>query len=359
LRLLFITRKFPPSIGGMETYSRDLYQAFLDLGVDVRLHGPGRGMVGRPSLLQMAGFFFSAVWTLLRYGRSFDALLLGDFALASLAPVASIASLGRIRVVVSLHGNDLYFMRKSDWQACVYRMLARCVVASGSIDAAVANSHAISVEAARHGIAPVTVIPLATSVPQAGLMVSERKPLVVFTSRLIRYKGLSWFVREVWPHLDPRLELVVAGHVWDADEHAAMADQPRIRYLGAVAPDALPALRASAIASIMPNRPPAEGEQDEGFGLVALEGPAVGTPTVASRCGGLPDAVAEGITGFLLPPLDASAWIDCLNDIANWPVNKRRAFAEGARAYTLEHYNWQRVGQRTLDVLQNLPSSHD
>ena len=335
----------------METYSRELYEALRDLPADVVLHGPAPSMVGRPSLWQMARFFAGACWTLLRHGRAFDTLLLGDFALASLAPVAKLASLGRLRVVVSLHGNDLYFMRKRTWDARLYRLLARVVVGSGALDAGVANSNAIRAEAERNGIAPVTVVPLATTAPPATVMDVSRKPLLVFTSRLIRYKGLSWFVREVWPHLDPQLELVVAGQVWDEEELASLLDEPRIRYLGPLPHADLPALRASAIASIMPNRPPAAGEQDEGFGLVALEGPVVGTPTVASRCGGLPDAVADGITGFLLPPMDASAWIRCLNDIATWPAERRQAFAGRARQYTLDHYNWRLVAQRTLAVL--------
>jgi glycosyltransferase involved in cell wall biosynthesis len=336
----------------METYSFELYRALQDIGCDVELCKPGADMLGRPSLYQMARFFLSASWFLLRRARAFDAILLGDFALASLAPVARFASRGKARVVVSLHGNDLYFLRKRNAQALLYRVLARGVVASRSIDAAIANSSAIAGEAARHGIEPVTVVPLATVLPPASVMSAERDPLLVFTSRLIRYKGLSWFIREVWPHLDQRLELVVAGQVWDEAEHACLVGQPRVRYLGPVPYESLPALRARAIASIMPNIPPTESEQDEGFGLVALEAPAVGTPTVASRCGGIADAVAEGVTGFLLPPLDAPAWIARLNDLVQWPDARREAFSREARRHIDEHYNWRLVARRTLAALE-------
>jgi phosphatidyl-myo-inositol dimannoside synthase len=353
MRVLFITRKFPPSSGGMEIYSKQLYEALVDMGTDIHLHRPATDLIGRPSLRQVAGFFFSACWMLLRTGRQFDAILIGDYAIASLAMIAKLATFGKVRVVVSLHGNDLYFMRKRTLKARVYRAINRLVVVSGALDAAMANSHAIENEAKRRSIAPVTVVPLATVVPPEPLQEDiRRERMVVFTGRLIRYKGLSWFVDNVWPFVDPELELVVAGQVWDSPEFECLGRQPRITYLGVLPHGEVSLLRARAIASIMPNIPPAADEQDEGFGLVALEAPAVGTPTIASRCGGIPDAVADGITGFLLPPLDAAAWIRALNEVAHWSADHRDAFARAAREHVIEHFNWRLVAQRTLAVLE-------
>lgn len=352
MRILFVTRKFPPSTGGMEVYSQQLHAALGTLpGVEVDLVKPGVGYRGRPSLLQMARFCLRATVVLLARARRYDAVLLGDFAIAALAVPAKIGSLGRARTVVALHGNDLYFMRGRRLLPALYRMLGRCVAASGTVDAAVANSDAIRQEAGRRGLrAPVTVVPLGTSLP-APPPAPTREPVLLFAGRLIRYKGLAWFVREVWPHVDPRLVLHVAGPVWDPSELECLRDQPRIHYLGTLPPDALPALRAAAIACVMPNLPPGPHEQDEGFGLAALEGPAVGTPTLASSCGGLVDAVVEGVTGFLLPPRDPAAWIACINAVAGWDEPRRRAFGERARDHVGAHFNWTLTAERTLSVL--------
>lgn len=358
MRTLFITRKYPPSVGGMETYSLYLGQALQALDPQVELMKPRVDLHGRPSLAQITGFFLSACWRLLWQGRRYDAVLLGDYAIASLAIVAKIASLGRLRTVVSLHGNDLYFMRGRSLTARVYRALSWCVTRSGALDAAVANSHAIRDEATRWGIAPVTVIPLATPAPGGDVDAAQaRKPQLLFTGRLIAYKGLAWFMDAVWPRLDQRWELLVAGQVWDESEHRAIQDQPRVRYLGAVPYAQLPALRASVMACIMPNVPPRADQQDEGFGLVALEAPAVGTPTVASACGGIPDAVADGVTGFLLPARDADAWVKQLDEILHWPQATRARFAGQAVQHIRDHYNWPLVARRTLDVLRIPPFS--
>ena len=57
----------------------------------------------------------------------------------------------------------------------------------------------------------------------------------------------------------------------------------------------------------------------EGFGIVFVEANMYGKPVVASRSGGIPDAVIDGVTGFLVPELNVDALADVL-----------RAFAEGS-----------------------------
>jgi glycosyltransferase involved in cell wall biosynthesis len=352
MRILFITRKFPPSVGGMEIYSKEIYDALLDAGNDVRLHRPTTPILGRPSVFRVGIFFLSSCWTLVRQRKSCDAVLLGDFCLSALAVFAKACMPRRVRVVVALHGNDLYFMRKRNALAAIYRWICRFVVWSKALDAAIANSHAIKREALGRGIESVSVVPLATRVGTLREQETpERLRAILFSGRLIQYKGLSWFVTHVWPRLDPTVELLVAGEVWDAAERDCLREDIRIKYLGPIPYDDLANLRARVAVCIMPNIPAATTEQDEGFGLAALEAPAVGTPIVAAACGGLPDAVANEITGFLLPPMDQSAWINCLHDVLAWPPETYTLFGQRAREHIAKHYNWNLVALRTAQIL--------
>jgi len=352
MRILFITRKFPPSVGGMEIYSKELYEALQEIGANVQICKPKNPILGRPSVFRVGTFFLSACWTLLRQRRSFDAVLIGDFCIASLAMVAKAFMPGSVRIVVALHGNDLYFMRKRTLLATVYRWICTVVVASRSLDAAIANSRAIEQEALSRGLRYISVVPLATRLPDLDVPTSSgRRLALLFAGRLIRYKGLSWFVNNVLPSLDPSLELLVAGEVWDESERICLNSDPRIHYLGPVPYEKLAVLRAQVAACIMPNIPPVSTEQDEGFGLAALESPAAGTPVIAAAVGGLPDAVAHGTTGFLLPPLDAAAWIRCVNDLLTWTPEQYAHFTRTARAHIAECYNWHLVAHRTVAVL--------
>jgi phosphatidylinositol alpha-1,6-mannosyltransferase len=357
-KALFLTRKYPPSVGGMETYSRSLYEEMKGIDPQIDLLKPGSDILGRPSTWRMCKFLAGAAGRLLLRARDYDVVLLGDYAIASLAIIAKLVTFGRIRTVVSLHGNDLYFMRHRSVKAFAYRAVSWLVVRSKCLDAAIANSSAIKEEAASRGISNITIIPLATTIPnflKRDHPISEGTFRLLFTGRLIRYKGLSWFLREVWPKLDERFELWVAGTVWDEPELSALKAAPRVKYLGAIPHEKLPELRATMVACIMPNIPPSATEQDEGFGLVALESPAVGTPIIASRCGGIPDAIADSVTGFLLPPLDSSQWADCLTNVAAWAQEERDEFATRARQFIMDNYNWNLVAQRTLKVLRPGP----
>jgi len=70
----------------------------------------------------------------------------------------------------------------------------------------------------------------------------------------------------------------------------------RVRFLGRVDRESLREAYASSSLLVLAPRP--RPGDVEGFGIVYLEAAAVGTPSLASRCGGAPDAVADGESGF-------------------------------------------------------------
>lgn len=355
MRILFITRKFPPSIGGMEIYSKCLFEAIRHTDSTIDLYKPRRPIVGRPSVLEIFRFFLGACLTLLHRGRNYDIVLLGDFAISGLALVSKICSVGRARVVVALHGNDLYFRRKTGIKSAVYKWMCSLVIRSHAIDVAVANSRTIKAEALECGMGNVCVIPLATAIPPAPDFATPSRPhIILYAGRLIRYKGLSWFVEMVWPRLSAEFALHVAGPIWDQSELECLRNEPRIVYLGEIRHDDLHALRRQALACIMPNLPPTGSEQNEGFGLAALESAAVGTPVVASRLGGLAEAVVDGVTGFLIEPLDADAFVACINMIADWDEARRRQFATTARQMIAEKFTWGRVANDYINEFKRL-----
>ena len=80
----------------------------------------------------------------------------------------------------------------------------------------------------------------------------------------------------------------------------------------------------------------------ESFGLAALEAMACEVPVVASNVGGLPEVVADGVTGSLHPPeaLDAMAAsaIRILTD-----PERHRAMAEAGRRRTCELFSVDRI----------------
>ncbi|WP_084715307.1 D-inositol-3-phosphate glycosyltransferase [Streptacidiphilus rugosus] len=97
----------------------------------------------------------------------------------------------------------------------------------------------------------------------------------------------------------------------------------------------------AATALVMPS-------YSESFGLVALEAQACGTPVVAAAVGGLPVAVRDGETGFLVQGHDPRAWARVLRRFVDNPELGARmgaAAADHARAF-----GWGTAARATADV---------
>jgi len=87
---------------------------------------------------------------------------------------------------------------------------------------------------------------------------------------------------------------------------------------------------------------------NEGLPNVALEAIACGLPVVASRVGGVPEIVREGVNGFLVPPSDSNALAEAL----------RRAldtkWDHGAIRASVSQFDWNVNARALLDVLEKI-----
>ncbi|HEY8062931.1 MAG TPA: glycosyltransferase family 4 protein [Gemmatimonadales bacterium] len=128
------------------------------------------------------------------------------------------------------------------------------------------------------------------------------RPFVFFAGRLELIKGLD----DVIPAFAncPDLDLVIAG---DGDHAARLrslaAGMPNVRFLGRLAPEALPAYYRHALASLVPS------VCYETFGIVLIEAFRQGTPVIARRVGPFPEIIERSGAGVLfstLPELEAA-----------------------------------------------------
>ncbi|HVM45325.1 MAG TPA: glycosyltransferase, partial [Candidatus Thermoplasmatota archaeon] len=170
------------------------------------------------------------------------------------------------------------------------------------------------------------------------------EPLALFAGRISAEKGifvlLEAFARA--RRLVPQARLHIAGsgpRLVDAKEAARRLGVGRaVEFLGRVPNERLPALYARAWCVAVPSTWP------EPFGIVAAEAALCGAPVLASRIGGLPEALAvedaaDPAPHALVPPGDVAAWADALVAALQQPGSVPAAAREAVAA---------RVGRREV-----------
>jgi glycosyltransferase involved in cell wall biosynthesis len=188
---------------------------------------------------------------------------------------------------------------------------------------------------------------------------------VLFVGRLTPHKGVDRLIRAV-PEAT-RLRVVGSG---GHDSHPPERDYPdllrrlargrAVAFLGAVPEEQLPVLYRQASVVALPSvNHTCYGRHVsvvELLGLAALEAMASATPVVASRVGGLPEIVEDGVTGFLVEPGDVDELRGRLDQVL-----RDRKLAERlgrtARERVLERFTWDACAERCLGVYRELLES--
>jgi phosphatidylinositol alpha-1,6-mannosyltransferase len=181
--------------------------------------------------------------------------------------------------------------------------------------------------------------------------------IILTVGGLVARKGHDMVIRAL-PHLlrtvpDASYLIVGRGRCRAELEQLATAlgVRDRVIFAGGVSNDDLPHVFALSDVFVMPSRQ--ELKAVEGFGLVFLEAAACGKPVVGGRSGGIPDAIVDGVTGFLVHPTDHE---DIARGLARLLTDEELATRLGqqGRRRVVEEFAWGRVASRVQEILQSV-----
>lgn len=155
--------------------------------------------------------------------------------------------------------------------------------------------------------------------------------------RLSVEKGLESIV----PGWASRKRLVVVGDGPERRRLESLAG-PGVELRGAVAAGNVPSLLRGARAVLVPSI------GYETAGRVGIEAFAAGVPVIASRIGGLPEHVDHGVSGLLVEPGNATAWVDAVAQLEDDDTSVR--LGDGAYTAWQERFSPD-IGLRSLETL--------
>ncbi len=409
---LLVTNDFPPKLGGIQSYLWELWRR-LPAGEVTVLTTPYPGAAefdraqpfrvvrdrGFPWRLPppLSGGHPPSPGVLLptpALARRIDALARDIGAtLIFLDPALPLGVLGsRLRsapYVVVLHGAEVTVPgRLPGSRALLRRVLdgAAGVLAAGHYPAGEAARAAgrplpglvIPPGVDVHRFRPAAEDPAARALTRKRFGLPEGAPLVLGVSRLVPRKGFDVLIDAV-ARLDRRcfpsagdgvveeaaaeasvasrvgepVHFALAGNGRDRERLAKRAARAglgdRFHLLGRVPDEDLASLYATADVFAMCCRERWAGLEAEGFGIVFLEAAASGVPAVAGRSGGAWEAVEDGVTGFVVDPLDAGAVAGALGRLLADPALRRQMGAAArARAETSFAYDSLAAGLTPL-----------
>lgn len=256
------------------------------------------------------------------------------------------------RLVATFHGAEVALAKRKSHYRPILKRLTR------NLDAAIANSASTAATVRELTGVEATVIPFGPprgavnlDRPPEGIEAYDGMPIVLAVGRMIERKGFPVLVRAA-KKLRGRARVVIVGGgeyepvVRQEIERHEVGDV--VRLAGRLSNEELSDLYRRCAVFCLPAIVDSRGET-EGLGVVLIEAMSHGKPVVASRLGGIVDAVEDGENGLLIPPDDPEALANALLRVFESPELAAK-LGEAGRERSKRLFSWENVAERHLKV---------
>jgi len=302
--------------------------------------------------IQVPFFIFCMTYSLFRIIRKENPSLIHVHWILPQGLVAVIAKMFcNVRVITTAHGSDAFTLKGS-----LLDSLKRIVLCKS--DAWTSNTRATSMAIGQTRLPKPQIIPMGVHVKrfQNGrperlrAELSKDDFLVLFVGRLIKEKGVEDLLKSISllpPDLINRTHLWIVGEGdqvhWLKNYSDTLGTGANVRFYGPIANDQLADFYSAADLLVMPST------EVEGQGLVILEAFAARLCVIATRVGGISEAVEDGYSGVLIEPHHPEQLSTAIQKLL-YSDQLRRELTENAFSKVQRYYDWVGIAKDFEDL---------
>jgi len=352
-KVLFITRAYPPVVGGLEKLSYKMTTGVSKL-TETYIIANRKGKKNIPFFVPYA--FLKSLFLIPI--KKIDVIHVSDPVLSPLGFV--LKKIFRKKVVTSIHGLDITLDNKL-YQMIISSFLKR-------LDKYICISEYVKNLALNYGLPNEKCIVIPIGVNPEDFILNEKnikeklsketnidlknKKILLSVGHLVERKGFRWFIENVMPKLSKNHVYLIIGGYGNMSKGNELETYKKLAFdkgvgdrvflLGKVSDKILKLAYNSADVFVMPNIK-VEGDV-EGFGMVAIEATSCGVPVIASNLEGIKDAVKHNKNGVLVESENVEEFIKELSK--NGELKRK---GKSFREYTKENYSWKKISEKYLE----------
>jgi phosphatidylinositol alpha-1,6-mannosyltransferase len=354
-KILIISFNFPPTIGGIETYAKELKQNFKNKE-DVDFIHPEKEMSAN-SLRRGISLISFILKTYSQISKKhYELVQLTSFNLWILGYLYSL-KYKNSKILINIWGLEFVYKNKSGFFPKLYKkiFIGNKALSSKNFHYLV-SSNASKELMVKNGFrkSNINLIKLGVSNQQ----ISRKKTKVLsekyflFVGRIVERKGLSWFSNNILPYY-PDFKLKVVGPIGNQKEfNLSMGDN--VDYLGVVTDEKLMELRMKASISIVPNIFLPNEDDFEAFCFVTIESVASGSLVVASNYQGIPEALLNGKLGSLAEPSNIDSWVNLINKNLSYSYKERFEIISERIKILEKELSWKVLFDKTKELYDEI-----
>lgn len=380
MKILYIASEFPPCSGGISVFASNLLDQLLNQGHKIFLCVPKRSSVKPHKNLEKIIYYnsdknvlkqFSLIFLKQIMTSSVDVVFFTQFLGTAWTGILLFSKIMRIPTVALCHEWELHYLKWNIRDKLGLKIGIRLLTLG------LANSNFCKNSMLEAGMKDHHVVVLNpganindvdfnydNSSLREKYEIPDNTIILLTVCRIEEKKGIDLVIEAMknLKEMYPRLIYIVVGKVadWGKNYYENLLRmithyglEKKVIFTGFISDNSFFHIYNQADIYIGPSRIETHNSSPraEGFGITYLEASAACLPVIASRTGGIPDAVEDGISGILVENENVEELTSAIKYLLNNPAIARE-MGERGRERVERYFTWEKVGKKLEGYLE-------